>query len=289
MGVSCNLCGQDSASVLFVKKGFILGRCAYCELVYVQNPPEAEELRILYSFQAGYHECFRDDEAVCEKQIALAVEHYDLMKTFKAGGRLLDIGCSAGFFLKVARDLGWETYGLELSSDTATLARERYGLEVAVGELQESTFQSNYFDVVTLWDVIEHLADPKKTLSIVQRILKDDGILVISTPNIDGVFPRLSYKIAHLINYWPHPEPPRHLFQFSKKTLGHLLQITGFELLEARDDRIPIDYSFGNVKEVLRSLKKLSYSLVFIPIALAGPLIKAGDNLIVAATKAGAR
>ena len=162
MTVVCNLCGRDSASILFVKRGFVLGRCGHCDLVYVRNPPAKIDLYSLYSFKAGYHQAFQNDGPLCEEQMALSRQHYAFIEKFKIKGRILDIGCSAGFFLKVARDLGWETYGLEISEDTAAIARERYGLKVTVGELQEATFESKYFDVVTLWDVVEHVQDPEQ-------------------------------------------------------------------------------------------------------------------------------
>jgi 2-polyprenyl-3-methyl-5-hydroxy-6-metoxy-1,4-benzoquinol methylase len=217
--------------------------------------------------------------------MAVARQHYGFIRKYIMRGRLLDIGCSAGFFLNVARDHNWETHGLEISQDTAAIAKERYHLKVTVGTPEESTFPSHYFDVVTMWDVLEHVEDPKKTLRFVNRILKDDGIVAISTPNIDGLFPKLSYKVANFINYWPHPEPPRHLFQFSRKTLGQVLKLTGFKLLAVHDERIPIGYTFGSVKDLLRSPKRLVYALMFAPIALAGPILRAGDGLIVIAKK----
>lgn len=275
--------------MLFIKKGFILARCGHCDLVYVQNRPSREELKRLYSFKAGYHVKFRDDGRECQTYLSDAKRYYRFLTRYKKPGRLLDIGCSAGFFLKVARDQGWEAQGLELSPDTAALAEERYGLEVTVGTLQESTFPANYFDVVTLWDALEHLDDPKKTLSIVNQILKPDGIVAIATPNIDGLFPALSYKVANLLNYWPHPEPPRHLFQFSKKTLSRLLELTGFKVIHIQDERIPIGYTFGGLKALLRSWLRLGYALVFIPAAWVGPLLRAGDNVFAVAQKIAGR
>lgn len=282
---SCNLCEQDSASVLFVKKGFTLVRCAHCDLVFVGNPPAKAELAKLYSFESGYHVCFRNDSKDCEKNFAIARRHYQFMKTYKSKGRLLDIGCSAGFFLKVARDYGWETCGLEISKDTATIAQQRYGLRVIINTLDESTFVQNSFDVVTLWDVLEHVDNPKKMLSVVNRILKDDGLILISTPNIDGLFPQLSYKVARIMKHWPHPEPPRHLFQFSRRTLHRLLALTGFTLVEVHDERIPLTYTFPP-KDLLLSPKLLVYALIFFPAALIGPIVHAGDSLIVVAKKA---
>ncbi len=283
--VSCNICDRHSARALFVKKGFVLAQCGHCDLVYVQNQPSREELKRLYSFKSGYHVEFRDNDQACRTYLREARGYYRFIDRYKKRGRLLDIGCSAGFFLKVARDQGWEAQGLELSEDTAALAEKWYGLEVTVGTLRESLFPANHFDVVTLWDVIEHLDDPKKTLFIINQILKPDGIVAIATPNIDGLFPALSYKVANLLNHWPHPEPPRHLFQFSKKTLTRLLELTGFKVSDIQDERIPIGYTFGGLKALLRSPFRLGYALVFIPAAFAGPMLRAGDNVFAVAQK----
>jgi 2-polyprenyl-3-methyl-5-hydroxy-6-metoxy-1,4-benzoquinol methylase len=272
--------------VLFVKKRFTLVQCSFCGLVYVSNPPSEMELEKLYSFASGYHLSFRDNELERQKYLNLAKRHYQLIEKHKTPGRILDIGCSVGFFLQVAKEHTWETYGLEISKDTAELAEQRYGLKVLLERLREDSFLPNFFDVVTLWDVIEHVENPRKTMSIINRILKNDGIVAFSTPNIDGLFPKLSYKVANIIHHWPHPEPPRHLFQFSKKTVHELLQRTGFDVLEMHDERIPISYTFGNSKNPLSSPLKFFYAALFIPIALLGPMVRAGDSLIVLAKKA---
>lgn len=186
----------------------------------------------------------------------------------------------------MAKEDGWETYGLEISKDTSEIARKRYGLNVLTGSLKENSFMPNFFDVVTLWDVIELIENPLQMMLLINRILKNDGILAISTPNIDGLFPKLSYKVANIINYWRHPEPPYNLFQFSKKTLYNLLKLTGFNLLEVHDNRILITYSFGSFKTNIRSLKRCLYSAFFIPIALVGPWIHSGDKITVIVKKA---
>lgn len=284
----CNLCNKPLSRVIFIKNGFNLVKCSFCGLVYVNNPPSEAELQKLYSFDVGYHAEFQYDDSQCKKHfdhLGIADHHYKLVRKYKEQGRLLDIGCSAGFFLKVARDNGWETYGLEMSKDTAELARKRYGHEVISGTLHENTYKPKYFDVITMWDVLEHVENPIKTMSIVNRILKDDGIVVLSTPNIDGLFPKASYGISKIINYWPHPEPPYHLFQFSKDSISKLLMLTGFDLLETGDERYSIKYVFGSLKDITKSIKKFLYSAVFIPIILIGPIIHSGDLITVIAKK----
>ncbi len=172
-----------------------------------------------------------------------------------------------------------------MSPDTASLARDRYGLEILTGTLEETTFPAKRFDAVTLWDVIEHVEDPVKTMSIVYRILKDDGIVAFLTPNVAGLFPKAAYAVARVINYWPHPEPPHHLFQFSKATARRLVTRAGFTVREIVDKRIPLAYTFGGLKGLLRSPMQLAYASCFAPIAALGPLFGAGDSMVVIAQK----
>ena len=172
-----------------------------------------------------------------------------------------------------------------MSADTARMARDRFGLDVVTGTLEEGTFPEGRFDVVTLWDVIEHVPDPVKTLSLVHRILKDDGLVMFVTPNVGGLFPKVAYLAARIIRYWPHPEPPHHLFQFSKRTARELARRTGFTVLRILDLRIPIAYTFGRFPSNLRSPKQLLYTLFFAPLAVLGPLVRSGDSMLVVAKK----
>jgi 2-polyprenyl-3-methyl-5-hydroxy-6-metoxy-1,4-benzoquinol methylase len=270
---------------VFAKAGFDLVRCRVCDLVYVANPPPLEALRRQYSFESGYQHRYADTSADVSFEIETARKHLADLQRFKAAGRLLDIGCSAGFFLAEARVAGWDVSGLELSEDTAEIARRRARVEVTTGVLGDEMFRSGSFDAVTMWDVIEHVADPVSTLGGVSRILKDDGVLMMETPNIDGLFPRVSYRIAETVNFWPHPEPPYHLFQFSKKTVRRLLQAVGMRAVGIKDRRIPLSYSFGTPRDLMRSPRHLAYALAFVPLAVVGPALGQGDSLVIAAEK----
>jgi 2-polyprenyl-3-methyl-5-hydroxy-6-metoxy-1,4-benzoquinol methylase len=283
---SCNLCGASDARQVFVKNGFSIVECRQCRLLYVANPPTAEELRRLYSFDGGYHQSLADPgSAETAARRAAARQYYEILSKLRSGGSILDIGCSSGFFLIEARDRGWQTQGLEMSVDTAQVARDRFGLDVVTGTLEETTFPAARFDVVTLWDVIEHLPDPLRTLSLVHGVLKDGGIVMFVTPNVSGWFPTISYAAARLLRFWPHPEPPHHLFQFSKRTARELAKRTGFVVLRIIDQRIPISYTFGGLAANLRSPKQLLYTLLFAPIAAIAPFLKGGDSMIVIARK----
>jgi len=282
----CNFCNNSLSKSIFSKNGFNLVKCLSCGLVYVENQPSDEELKRIYSFDSGYHKCFqRVSSWQAKKQLNSGEKYCGYIKKYKKNGRILDIGCSAGFFLKAAKENGWETYGLEVSDDTAEIARKRYGLNVLTGVLNENTFPDGYFDVVSMWDVVEHISDPVKTVAIINKILAPEGILILSTPNIDGLFPRMAYKMSGRMNDWLHPEPPHHLFQFSKKTIAKLLETSGFKLLEIYDKRISIAYTFKSFKLLEWPFKKLLYFILLIPVSIFGQMIGSGDLVIVIAKK----
>lgn len=284
--VSCNLCNNEVQKTIFIKNGFKIVQCSSCRLVYIGNPPSEMELRKLYSFDSNYHAKFQVNSPRIEREeLKLAKQHNDFVRKYKTKGSILDIGCSAGFFLKVAKEIGWKTCGIEISDDTAQIARHRYGLEVLTGTIEETGITQGSFDVVTMWDLIEHARNPMKTMLNVNKVLKDEGLLFLSTPNVDGLFPKISYKVSKIINYWQHPEPPWHLFQFSKKTIIKLLELTGFIPLEMAYGRGSIQYTFGSLKSLFRSPKRLLYSIVFAPVMLFGPVVNAGDIMIIAAKK----
>jgi 2-polyprenyl-3-methyl-5-hydroxy-6-metoxy-1,4-benzoquinol methylase len=281
----CKLCGSRRAEHVYTKNGAELVRCTSCGLVYVRNPPTRDAIERHYSFASGYHVAFRSDKsAESRAHAARAADFLGIVERYTRPGNILDIGCSVGFFLERARAEGWTTFGVEISNDTAKLARGR-GLDVFTGTLEQARFRPGSFDVVTMWDVLEHLEDPVATITIAADVLKEEGLLALSTPNVAGFFPRLSYRAARWTGRWPHPEPPSHLFQFSKATVSRLLRQSGLTPIQILDRRIPLSYTFGDRSLLLREPKRLAYAAVFAPVAFVGPLVRGGDDMVVIAHK----
>ena len=284
--IPCPLCKGTAREVIFTKKGFDLVRCGSCNLAYLGKPPTSEELQKLYSFEAGYQTDFAHESSSEVKFHAHAARlSYQLLSRYKSSGKVLDVGCSAGFFLKEAHAHGWDAHGIEYSPDTAAVAAQQPGLQIQSGMLEDAKYEANSFDVVTLWDVIEHVPAPLQTMHTVRNVLRDDGLVAISTPNIDGLFPQLSYRVAKQLDYWPHPEPPHHLMQFSGQTLGLLLARAGFEIVATETKFIPLAFTF-DLKNLLRRSPKLwLYTAAFLPTAIIGPWLGAGDWVFVFAKK----
>jgi SAM-dependent methyltransferase len=150
----------------------------------------------------------------------------ELRRLLPAGGRVLDIGCGTGAFLRDAR-LRYECTGIEISSDLAARARE-LGVEVLVGDFVDYPFGSRRFDAVTMISLIEHLHEPLDALRRCRELLVDGGLLLLKTVNHGGLNRRV------LGARWSGYRPPDHLVYFDPATLRRALNRHGFDVLTAR-------------------------------------------------------
>lgn len=286
--LTCNACGHDSFEQLVVKDGYDIARCRHCGLVFVANPPTAEQLSKLYSFEDGYHLQLTADEHTIAHHAHEAAMNLRRLERYATKGRLLDIGCSTGLFLEGAVQRGWPAEGLEYSADSAEEARTKRGLNVRTGALQRGLYEPGSFHVITLWDVIEHVPDPRSVLQMASELLAPGGTLIVKTPNCDGLYPRLSLTLAGRLGFWGHADPPGHLYQFSVGTLSSLVEPTGLSITDVEHGRIPLEYSFGKPSGWFRSAKWAAYCAAFLPIAWLGPIVRQGDDFTLVARRAAA-
>ncbi|MEW5768061.1 MAG: methyltransferase domain-containing protein [bacterium] len=246
--VSCNICGSNDSRLLVVKNSFRVVKCQECGLVYVNPRLTEEALGSIYS--EDYHTDSPDE--VKEERREFFKEKIAWMNQYQSRGKILDVGCSTGLFLQEAKAAGWDAYGIDISEEAAQYARRNYGLEVTAGKLNESKFEPAFFDAVTFWDSLEHVPDPYQDLLKAREILKPDGFIFISTPNIDGLIPRTTYCLCgKTFGIWEHPTPPGHIYQFSQKTLTALLNKAGFDLLDSYSENIPFRYTLGKLEEAV--------------------------------------
>ncbi len=143
-------------------------------------------------------------------------------------GKLLDVGCGNGEFLATMKELGWDTVGLETDERAATVARERFGLDVRTGTLDDVGFPDDSFDVISLSHVIEHVHDPVALLTECHRILRPSGKLIILTPNTRS----LGHRIFGAA--WRGLEPPRHIHLFNRVTLRSAVERAGLRVATVR-------------------------------------------------------
>ncbi|NQT90610.1 MAG: class I SAM-dependent methyltransferase [Candidatus Omnitrophica bacterium] len=196
-------------------------KCKDCGLVYVNPRLKEEALKDIYN--ESYGDTYIKQESTRSSQ---AEEDFDDVSKHCHfnGNKLLDIGCSAGFFLKAAKERGWQCRGIDLDKEAVEFAKKKFDLDVEYRALEETDFKEKEFDLITLWGVLAHLRDPKAYFIYINRILKDDGWLVLSSLNIDSICARLFKERFRLI------DPSAHIYYFSTTTITKLLELTGFEV-----------------------------------------------------------
>ncbi|MHC5209688.1 MAG: class I SAM-dependent methyltransferase [Planctomycetota bacterium] len=226
----CLFCGVHEETLRFREEPFRVVACSRCGLVYVNPRLSPERLHDMYQ------EAYWTSDRACEfgyteylAEAPLYLRTYRLRREVilrrKPGpGRVLDVGCAAGFFLKVMVELGWETTGVELSAPMVEYATKELGLaDIRRGDMLSLDLPADHWDVVTLWDVIEHLEDPIAHLRAAARVLKPDGLMVIETQNVGSLFARL------LGRKWQHYKHAEHLYHFDPHSLERLLDLAGLE------------------------------------------------------------
>ena len=157
---------------------------------------------------------------------AWAREKLQLIERCRPGkGRILDVGCSYGVFIEEAAKLGWDACGCEINPVTGNYSREHFGGKVHAGDLATAPFPLASFDVITLWDVIEHQPDPAAFLKNAAKYLKDDGIIFLQVPNFD------SYISGLKKDGWDWLTPGDHKYFFTPATLVRTAAAAGFSLI----------------------------------------------------------
>lgn len=230
---ACNLCGGTEWETLEQVGETRVVRCR-CGLVFVTPQPSRSVIEGAYG--AEYYASW-EGQGRCRARIWWErVQRVERLRV--PPGRLLDVGCGTGDFLRVARARGWQGSGTELSP-YAVRAAAADGLEVVGGELWEAGLPPATFDVVTCWHVIEHVGDPRRLVREICRVLKPGGWLVLATPNVDDRIFRAAYHLARGRRppLFEADERELHLFFFSAASLRRLVESVGLTVVEAGFDR----------------------------------------------------
>jgi SAM-dependent methyltransferase len=224
---SCPVCDDERLRPAYTRGGFRLVRCANCGLLFV-NPqaPESETNELYnrsYFDRRNIGAIAPDPEAVrAFRQLSGLQRLAEIHRWRRPPGRLLDVGCGEGFFLDVAQQQSWSCDGVELSEFAAASAVASGVGTIFQGTLRAASFDSSSFDVVTMFDVIEHFHDPVAELAEIRRILKPNGLLYLLTPDVESSAARLMGR------YWFEIKPPEHLFYFTRSSITRLLRKAGF-------------------------------------------------------------
>lgn len=224
---NCAICNTPS-SFLLEKDGYKHFSCPGCTLVFVHPQPKNDFLsEEVYSAKSGYQGNKTKDLST----VVASKKQDPIMQYLKVRprGRLLDVGCSSGEFMYLAKQLGEEVVGVELNPRTADIAKAN-GLNVTLGTLESAKFPAGSFDFIYMGDLIEHVTDPNALIVEAHRLLKTKGEIIIVTPNMDCFWSQATLKLWRWFKIpWSSATPPHHLFNFSYGNLRQLVEKHGFK------------------------------------------------------------
>lgn len=282
MNSKCIIC-ETIGELLYTVEGIRINKCPNCGLVYTEHKNIFQDS--LYEVNYFTGKGISGKDFLKNKEI-LEFDRFRLkmrlkkIEQFASKGNLLDVGCATGIFMEMAQNKDWNCYGIELSDFAANYCRDELKLNVMTGTLDKVSYPENYFDVVTLFHVLEHISDPVTFLSKdVHPILKSGGLLVIETPN----FASLESKTNR--EQWSDLKPREHLYHFTPSTLKKIIENAGFEIVQIhtrtdvcvcrslrtnlhfigfRFNYKPIIKNFEILESLFSKIKILNFSTIFI-------------------------
>jgi 2-polyprenyl-3-methyl-5-hydroxy-6-metoxy-1,4-benzoquinol methylase len=276
----CNICGSTSARELYTARDrlsntdelFTIAQCEGCGVF--RTLPEMSDAELAESYPDDY---WGQASEPAQKWIESSQSEKTrfLEGCGLAGGRILDVGCGSGFFLRALDAATWDRFGVETSEAASKAAERALGSgRVFTGTLTRSAWPDSTFDVVTFWSALEHTNEPSANLRQARRIIKSGGSLIIQLPNA------ASYQARVFGGEWFALDAPRHRYHFTLSVLNRLLSETGFEVY-----RVTYFSKAHNAHALRQSLKSklLSDDSSFISNALfylSVPFVKPFDGLM---------
>jgi 2-polyprenyl-3-methyl-5-hydroxy-6-metoxy-1,4-benzoquinol methylase len=223
--IPCEICGSSEnrlfahAQDLYSPRIYSVVECVKCGLIYVN--PRISNFEEIYRDQKGMLKYFLEREPSDRTAFKLPLS---LIEQFKPAGSVFDIGCGSGNFLLQLKEKGYDCCGVELNRDCVKFGREKRGLDIREGTLETADFGGKKFDLITVLSTLEHMGHPLRALVRVKSLLREDGIVIISVPNIRY----LPFHIQHALGMQTKTlDPTAHLFYFSPPTLRMMCEKAG--------------------------------------------------------------
>jgi len=251
----CALCGSDNRRAVYadardisigVPGQFTIVRCQACGLTYLCPRPTAQKLSNYYPehygpfSNAGRSKILSTIRGIAQLPYQLRFGQATATVAPFGRRRMLDVGCGAGEYLQTMQQRGWDVHGVDLSSVAVQEATRRVGhSKVTVGTLETLEPDLNEFDLITMNHCLEHVPDPRSTLQETHRRLAVGGKVKIIVPDVSGFEAKLFGR------YWAGLDVPRHLVDFSQRTLSGFLRQTGFTIESSRPEFAPWLFYFS--------------------------------------------
>jgi len=264
---TCKLCQSRDIQFLYksLRNRITVFKCKSCGFIFVANHFSEEDLKAYYN--RGGESFFNiTDSSTQSIRLQRITEIKELTQGSKGitKRKILDVGAGSGFFLHIAQQHGFDVFGTEFSQTNIEIAKTKYNLKLDLTPIEQNP-NDGFYDVITLWDVIEHLHDPKAVVWECYRLLAPNGIIGIDTPCGDGLYDTIAmivYKLSrgNITLLLDRRLSMAHLQIFSEKLLTRLLQETGFSILKSKricEYSLPVEHYFrqmGIKNQAIRSL-----------------------------------
>lgn len=224
---TCRVCGGNQFTTLFTckdytvsQKLFSLIQCNRCSVIITSPRPVDETLSEYYQSEDYISHTSKANNLINllylnVRKITLKQKH-EMLESITNQKTILDYGCGTGSLISYLQTKGWQVKGYEPDANARKIAQTTYKVYDKPESINES------FDVITLWHVLEHTTEPNETLSLLSKLLKPKGKLVIAVPN------HKSYDADFYKQYWAAYDVPRHLWHFNREAMERLLQLHDF-------------------------------------------------------------
>ena len=222
----CLICNSDCLKELNQYKHAYLVKCINCKFIFSQKIPSEEELIKLYK-SYGRNDYHSPITIKRYNEILVKLEKY------RKANRILDIGCGIGYFLEEAIKKDWEVYGTEFTDEAMNICSSK-GIKMQRGILNPNNYEPGYFDVITSFEVIEHINNPVEEANNIYSLLRKKGIFYFTTPNFRSFSKNLLKENWNIISY------PEHLSYYTPKTITKILKQAGFKKLSIKTTGISL-------------------------------------------------
>lgn len=285
----CKICLSKRSSLLYQLPFFNVYKCHRCGTGFADKKFKQSDFDRIYA--ESYYDSWKGTDNKLSKEVKKQVKNMKI-KTFDSylkkitkieslkNKKLLDVGCATGYLLEKAKQLGAEVHGVEYSRFASREAQKKFPNKVFSGFLEQANYKRSFFDVITLIDVIEHVENPIKQMREVKRILKQNGLIIVVTPNLESLWSKL------LKNKWTNLKE-EHIFYFTPSSLQLLIKKSGFEVLfeSVVTKYLTLNYIYSHFKSyptpILGTISKL-FKLLPNKIRNIPFPIQTGDYLILA-------
>ncbi len=307
----CNNCKSEKFHILWkgirnweFPETFRLVKCTRCGLIFVSPRPKKDEISKFYPKKTYWNSNAKSGFWKKRRESLYGKTLYKEISKRTTRGKILDIGSGTGLFLSGLKEKGWKVSGIDISKVATEISDKEFGIKIKTGDFLTTNFPTNHFDTVSLNGTLEHMYKPKEVLEKVAKVLKSDGLLEITVPNMEGLGAKIFGKT------WYGIDVPRHLYHFTSRTLCDMLLRSGFKI-EKMSHSCPDNYkilfesfrynysprfknvnlkgngfnSENSIRNIIMQLAKGVSIIIAKILALAEPLIGKGEILTIYATK----